>query len=119
MKYFIILSCFLIITCITVSAQIIHVPGDQPTIQAGINAAQNGDMVLVAEGTYYENVLIENKTVTLASRFLIDDSTSHISKTIINGSQPVNTDSGSVIMIFDSPEPNTICGFTLTGGTGT
>ncbi|MCW8811166.1 MAG: hypothetical protein OQK64_09440 [Ignavibacteriaceae bacterium] len=118
MKYFIILSCFLIITCITVSAQIIHVPGDQPTIQAGINAAQNGDTVLVAEGTYYENVLIENKAVTLASRFLIDDSTSHISKTIINGSQPVNTDSGSVIMIFDSPEPNTICGFTLTGGTG-
>ena len=30
----------------------------------------------------------------------------------------INTDNGSVIMILDTPEPNTICGFTLTGGSG-
>lgn len=34
------------------SAATIHVPGDQPTIQAGINAASDGDTVLVADGTY-------------------------------------------------------------------
>jgi len=48
-------------TCVTLVASlyatplfatIIHVPADQPTIQAGINAASNGDAVLAAPGTY-------------------------------------------------------------------
>ena len=34
------------------SAATIHVPGDQPTIQAGIDASVDGDTVLVADGTY-------------------------------------------------------------------
>ena len=34
------------------TAATINVPSDQPTIQAGINAAYNGDTVLIAPGTY-------------------------------------------------------------------
>jgi len=39
-------------------ATVIHVPGDQPTIQAGIDAALDGDTVLVAAGHWYESILI-------------------------------------------------------------
>ena len=120
MKQFLILICFLLITCITLSAQIIHVPGDQPTIQVGITAAQNGDTILVDDRTYIENINFKGKAITVASHFLVDSNETHIENTIIDGSQPTNPDSGSVV-VFNSGEDTTsiLCGFTITGGTGT
>jgi hypothetical protein len=96
------------------------VPQDFPTIQAGINASSDGDIVLVADGTYYENINFKGKAITVASNFIMDDDTSHISNTIIDGSQPSHPDSASVVY-FNSGEDTTsvLCGFMITKGSGT
>jgi hypothetical protein len=120
MKTFLTILFLGIIMTIYSFAGIIHVPQNQPGIQAGINAAVNGDTVLVADSTYYENINFKGKSITVASYYLIDGDTTHIDSTVINGSQPSNADSGSVVS-FVSGEDTTsiICGFTITGGTGT
>ena len=114
---FVFVICLLLMN---VEAQIIHVPGDQPTIQDGIDAALFMDTILVADGHYFENIDFSGKPITVASEFIIDGDTNHINNTIIDGSQPSNPDNGSVVY-FQNWEDTTsvLCGFTITRGTGT
>ena len=86
-------------------ANTIHVPTDQPTIQAAINAASNGDTVLVAPGTYPENINFMGKAITVTS-------SAGPQTTIINGGQL------GVVVTFNTGEGLTsvLNGFTITEG---
>ena len=117
-KSLLLLSCMFFLSIITYG-QIINVPGDQPTIQDAINASVDGDTVLVADGLYYENIDFSGKGIVVASHYILDHDTSHITHTIINGSQSIDPVYGSVVT-FKSGEDITsvLCGFTITGGKG-
>ena len=96
------------------------VPDTYATIQAAIDASTNGDTVLVADNTYMENIRFKGKAIIVASYFLIDGNTNHISSTIIDGSNPDHADSASTVYFIDGEDTTSVlCGFTITGGKGT
>jgi hypothetical protein len=66
MKHLSLLSLLVFLSAFSL-ASTINVPANQPTIQAGINAAKNGDTVLVAPGTYFENINFMGKSINVKS----------------------------------------------------
>ncbi|MBT4331911.1 MAG: T9SS type A sorting domain-containing protein [Candidatus Cloacimonetes bacterium] len=109
-KSFIILILFILTS---ISATIINVPADQPTIQAGINESVDADTILVQPGTYVENINYNGKNITVASLFFTTQDTVYISQTIIDG----NNDTS--VATFESGEDQALLsGFTITNGYG-
>ena len=111
---------FLLLMAVYGFATIINIPADQPTIQAGINVADDGDIVLVEEGLYYENIDFLGKKIVVTSYYYLSGDSTYINATIIDGSYPSNPDSGSVV-VFTSNEDSlsVISGFTIQNGSGT
>jgi hypothetical protein len=81
MRKIMLLIIGLVLVGASLQATIIQVPADQPTIQAGINTAVNGDTVLVADGIYvgsgnrdldYGGKLITVKSASGAANTIID-----------------------------------------------
>jgi serine protease len=77
----------------------ISVPGDQPTIQAALDAATAGDTVLVAPGTYVENLDFGGKDVAL---------------TASGGADATTLDANGATGVLLGPG-GSISGFTITG----
>ena len=82
--------------------------GDAPTIQAAINASVSGDTVLVAPGTYNENLSITGSKNGIA---VISEAGAHATF--------IFAQAAGTVVDFSGVDTTTIIkGFTLTGGTG-
>jgi hypothetical protein len=97
--------CLLAAFSILAPARTIKVPATQPTIQAGINAAENGDVVMVAPGTYLENINFYGKAITVKS-------SRGAKVTIIDGGG-----AGPIVTFAGGEGPNSVLeGFTIQHG---
>lgn len=86
----------------TAAQSTLHVPGTYPTIQAAIAAASDGDTVLVAPGTYVEELDYLGKAITVASA-------SGAAATVLSS---VNS---AVSFVNDEGPGSVLRGFTVTG----
>jgi len=96
------------------TARTIYVDDDNPAdfnnIQAAINNTNNGDTIIVADGTYYENINFKGKNIVLRSTNPNDPNI--VATTIIDGFQ-----SGSVVTFENCEDANCVLnGFTITNG---
>lgn len=83
-----------------------HVPADYPTIQQALNASGFGDIVLVAPGTYFENIVMSSQ----------HDGVRLLSE---SGPEVTTIDAGQVDRVFrcsDVGSETQIVGFTLING---
>jgi hypothetical protein len=88
--------------------------GNFTTIQEGIDASTDSDTVLVYPGTYYENLNMNGKNITLASLELITREEAYIDSTIIDGQRLE-----SCIRVHNGETDAHIQGFTIQNGFGT
>ena len=93
---------------------VINVPSDFQTIQSAIDIATDGDTIIVAEGTYIENIILDGKDLSLISTFFRQRDFGIVGRTIIDGNG-----TGSVITIqntYGRTIKPYIGGFTITNG---
>jgi hypothetical protein len=117
MKRFLLIAAFTL--CWTqVSAQTLYVPSaEYNTIQSAINDTNDGDAIVVSAGTYQENINFLGKAITVRS---VDPNDPNVvAATIIDGSNPIDPNVGSVVTFNNGEDTNSVLsGFTIQNGSG-
>ena len=68
MKQIILLILFVLAN--TFNAQIKYVPTDYKIIQDAIDDAKDGDIIIIEEGNYIQQINFKGKAITVGSRFI-------------------------------------------------
>jgi len=110
---FLLTVLFLAVFTSTIHAVTIYVPGDQPTIQAGIDACIDGDTVLVANGTYTGE---GNRDIDFGGRAIVVMSENGPEVTIINCEGSYNDNHRGFIFHSGEDSTSVLQGFTITNG---
>lgn len=109
LPHYIVASVFALALVPVVPGETILVPTDYPTIQAAINAAVNGDEIIVAPGTYTQALDLLGKQISLRS-------SNGPSVTFLNGTgvarSIITCISGETLLTL-------VSGFTVQNGAGT
>ncbi len=66
------------------TTNILRVPDDYETIEAAVEAAQDGDTILIAPGSYEADGITITKKLTIASNYLLSKNEADIQNTVIN-----------------------------------
>ena len=113
-KYLITIVLALISTInVSTNAETIQVPSEQPTIQAGIDAAVDGDTVLVADGVYMGD---GNRDIDFEGKAIVVISANGPVFTIIN-SEGSALDNHRGFYFHNNEDTNSVVsGFTITNG---
>jgi hypothetical protein len=97
----------------------IHYLTPSASIQLTVEAAGDGDTLLLDEGVYTESVVLHGKTLTLGSLYLVDRDTSHISQTRIIADTTRPDTNSCIVYAYGERLEGRLVGLTMVGGRGT